>query len=176
MSSYRRSRLHRRLHLPARGVSMPTRTSATTGAPTWVDLATGDVARARSFYCDLFGWTADEPDEQYGGYFMFHRDGVPIAGGMGKQEAGMPDTWSVYLASDDIEKTLATAVAEGGTVVVPAMVVGDGGSMAYLIDPSGAGIGVWQPKEFIGLTTYAETGAPGWWALLAEDYSAALSF
>jgi predicted enzyme related to lactoylglutathione lyase len=155
---------------------MPIRTSATPGAPTWVDLSTGDAAGARSFYCDLFGWTADEPNEEFGGYFMFNRDGVPIAGGMAKQAEQMPDTWSIYLASEDIEKTVSSAAAEGATVVVPVMAVGDTGSMAYLIDPSGAGIGVWQPKEFFGFTTYAEIAAPAWWELMTKDFATTISF
>ena len=155
---------------------MPTRTSATVGAPTWVDLSTSDVASVRSFYCDLFGWTADEPNEEFGGYFMFSRDGVPVAGGMAKQSAEVPDTWSIYLATNDIEKTLAAATAGGGTVVVPAMRVGDTGTMAFVIDPAGAAIGVWQPQDFFGFATYAETGAPSWWELLTKDYATALSF
>jgi predicted enzyme related to lactoylglutathione lyase len=161
--------------------AMPTRTSAALGAPTWIDLSTSDPEGARSFYGQLFGWTADAPNPEFGGYFMFNHAGAPVAGCMDSGAGGAPDAerteaWSVYLASDDIEKTLAAVTAEGGTVVVPAMPVGGAGTMAYVTDPGGAGIGVWQPDEFIGFTTYAETGAPGWWELLTKEYAKAIPF
>ncbi len=151
---------------------MPTRTSATPGAPTWIDLATSDVDGARRFYADLFGWTAAEADEQYGGYFMFFSGEYPVAGCMPADG----NVWSVYLATDDVEKTVATAVAEGGTVVVPTMPVGDVGTMACVADPSGAVVGAWQPGTFFGFPAYAETGKPAWWELHTRDYAAALPF
>ncbi|MGH3888170.1 MAG: hypothetical protein ACRDSZ_16670 [Pseudonocardiaceae bacterium] len=40
---------------------MPTRDTAPIGAPCWVDLLTSDTGRSRAFYCQLFGWTAQEP-------------------------------------------------------------------------------------------------------------------
>ena len=74
-----------------------------TGAPCWMDLLTSDTARAREFYAEVFGWTAGEAAEQFGGYFMFMRDGVPVAGCMPKVAGvpGMegPDMWGVYLSS-----------------------------------------------------------------------------
>jgi hypothetical protein len=53
------------------------------------------------------GWEAGDPDPEFGGYFIFRRDGVDIAGGMGDMGEDMPatDTWRVYLATDDIAKT-----------------------------------------------------------------------
>ena len=43
----------------------------------WVDLVTDDVARARSFYGALFGWTFQGDD---GGCLEVLQDGAPIAG------------------------------------------------------------------------------------------------
>ena len=45
-------------------------------------------------------------------------------------EAGVPDLWSVYLATDDAEATVASAVEHGGQVMVPAMDVMALGRMA----------------------------------------------
>ena len=78
---------------------MPTRDTAPIGAPCWVDLMTSDTERSRAFYCDLFGWTAEEPAPEFGGYFNFASDGVRIAGCMASQAGSGPDTWSVYLAT-----------------------------------------------------------------------------
>ncbi|HLI56271.1 MAG TPA: VOC family protein [Actinomycetota bacterium] len=156
---------------------MTTRTTAPAGAPCWNDLWTSDVAGSRRFYADLFGWRAEEPDPNFGGYFMFTRDGVAIAGAMGDMgEAKANDTWKPYLATDDIAKTLAVAEAAGGQVVVPAMPVGDAGIQALLIDPTGATIGVWQPLQFPGFTVLDEPGAPSWFELHTRDYTRALEF
>jgi len=43
---------------------------------------TPDTQRSRAFYCELFGWTADEPNAEFGGYFNFRKDGVVVAGCM----------------------------------------------------------------------------------------------
>src|SRR5580658_4162781 len=111
---------------------MPTRTTAPKGAPCWVDLWTSDVDGSRAFYSELFGWEAQEGSPEFGGYFMWHRDGVPVAGGMGEMSPDMPaqNIWSVYLASDDIEKALAVAETEGASITAGAMPVADLGIQA----------------------------------------------
>ena len=71
---------------------MPAREAAPIGAPCWVDLMTSDTDRSREFYCELFGWAAEEPAEEFGGYFNFTKDGVLVAGCMASQDgAGAPD-------------------------------------------------------------------------------------
>ncbi len=156
---------------------MPTRDNAPVGAPCWVDLMTSDVERSRDFYSQLFGWTASEPAEEFGGYVNFAKDGVLVAGCMARQsDAGSPDTWSVYLASDDVAKTLEVATAHGGSVLVQAMPVGELGTMAYLTDVGGAAIGVWQPGSHRGFGILAEPGAPSWFELHTGEYAAAVAF
>lgn len=156
---------------------MPTRDTAVIGAPCWVDLMTSDTERSRAFYCQLFGWTAEEPAEQFGGYVNFTKDGVRVAGCMASQPGSeMPDVWSVYLATDDARKTLDAAVANEGQVHVHAMDVGDLGTMALISDPGGAGIGVWQPGLHQGFGVHGEAGAPSWFELHTRDYPAAVAF
>lgn len=156
---------------------MPTRDVAPLGAPCWIDLTTSDAERIRDFYCPLFGWVATEPNEEFGGYFDFTKDGIRVAGCMpGEPGSGRPDVWSVYLASDDAEKTLEAAVAHGGQVLVPAMAVGDLGTMAVLGDAGGAGIGVWQPARHQGFGLLNEPGAPSWFELLTRDYQDSVAF
>ena len=145
------------------------------GAPCWVDLTTSDAGRTRAFYCELFGWTADEPVEELGGYFNFKKDDVLVAGGMSAQP-GMPDVWSVYLTTDDAEKTADAAAANGGQVVVPPMPVADLGTMAVLTDPGGGAVGLWQPGSHQGLGAIGEAGTPSWFELHTRDYDAAVAF
>jgi uncharacterized protein len=156
---------------------MPTRETAPVGAPCWVDLMTSDVDRARDFYGQLLGWTSNEPSEEFGGYFMFMKDGVPIAGGMpAMPDAGPPNIWSIYLSTDDAEKAVEVATANGARVIAPPMDVADLGKMAVLIDPTGAAIGMWQPYTFHGLGVLAEPGTPGWFELLTRDHAGAVDF
>src|SRR5438105_586837 len=92
------------------GATMPTRDTAPIGAPCWVDLMTSDTDRARTLYCELFGWTTTDPSEEFGGYFNFLKDGVSVGGCMASQPGtGPSDVWSVYLATDDASKTVETA-------------------------------------------------------------------
>lgn len=156
---------------------MPNRETAPIGAPCWVGLTTADLERSRAFYCQLFGWTAEEPVAELGGYVNFAKDGVRVAGCMASQPgSGALDVWSVYLATDDAEKTLAAATAHGGQVHVPAMAVDDLGIMAFIGDPGGAGIGLWQPGLFPGFGVLGEPGTPSWFELHTRDYAATVGF
>lgn len=51
------------------------------GRPCWVDLATSDPAAGRSFYGEMFGWTAEvDSRPEAGGYAQFFHDGHAVAG------------------------------------------------------------------------------------------------
>lgn len=156
---------------------MPARDTAPAGAPCWVDLLTSDPERSRDFYGQVFGWTATEPEAQFGGYFNFAKDGVLVAGGMPKQP-GMdaPETWSVYLATDDAQKTIEAAAAHGGQIAVPAMTVADLGTMGVVTDVGGAAIGLWQPGQHQGFGVFGEPGTPSWFEVYTRDYPGTIAF
>ena len=156
---------------------MPKRDSAPIGAPCWVDLFTSDPDRARAFYSEIFGWTSESAGEEYGGYFNFAKDGIPVAGGMRNDgQAGTPDGWSIYLATDDVERVTKEAVANGGEVVVPAMDVMELGTMAVVSDPGHASIGAWKPGLHKGFGIFAEPGTPSWFELHTRAYDESVQF
>lgn len=156
---------------------MPTRDHAPAGAPVWIELTTSDVDRARAFYARVFGWEAGEANSELGGYFSFTLGGAPVAGGMSAQpDSGIADVWSVYLASDDAARTAEAAAGHGAQIVAPAMAVADLGVMAVIVDPAGAGVGIWQPDQHLGFTTLGEPGAPSWFELHTRDFQGALDF
>jgi len=156
---------------------MPKRDVAPVGAPCWVDLMTSDQNGARAFYGAVFGWTTEDPGEEFGGYVNFHKDGVPVAGCMKSDgTSGMPDVWSVYLATVDAKSTVDLGAERGGQVLLPAMDVADLGSMAMLADAGQAAVGVWQPGLHKGFGLLAEPGAPAWFELHTRDYDAAVRF
>ena len=150
------------------------------GAPCWIDLLTSDVVRARAFYNEILGWSAGEASEQFGGYFMFMQDGVPMAGCMqyvaGAPGMEGPDQWGVYLSSTDVKATVEKAVASGGSLRVGPMDIADLGTEAIVADSAGVPVGAWQANQFPGLADFDQPGAPVWFRLLARDYDGAVAF
>jgi uncharacterized protein len=156
---------------------MTTRDTAPAGAPCWTDLWTSDVEGSRKFYSELFGWEAQEPNPEFGGYFMFARDGIPVAGGMGDMgDMRANNTWKVFLATDDIQKTVEQAESKGAQIAFPPAPVADLGIQTVLSDPTGAAVGGWQAGTFPGFTVLGEHGAPSWFELLTRDYQTAVDF
>jgi hypothetical protein len=155
---------------------MPKRRTAPIGAPCWIDLYTSDPNQSRAFYQQLFGWTAEDPGQEYGGYFNFTKDGIRVAGGMANTGEGAPDGWNVYLAVENAKATVDAAVEHGGQVAVPAMEVMALGSMAVVIDAGGAATGIWQPGEHQGFGILGEPGTPGWFELHTRAYDASVRF
>jgi predicted enzyme related to lactoylglutathione lyase len=151
--------------------------SNTPGAPCWIELFTPDPEKSAEFYGRLFGWTVDEPNEEFGGYQQFRHRGEPIAGLMRNDGTmGGPSTWTVYLECPDIEATIAKAQTAGGQVIAGPMQVGPLGHMAVIADPAGAVVGAWQPLEFGGFAARAVVGAPAWFETLSNDYEKSLAF
>lgn len=147
------------------------------GEPVWVELFTTDVDDAVRFYGGLFGWTHEVAGEEYGGYVTFLREGHRVAGCMrndGTQNTA--DNWGVYLETNDAAATVAMAEANGGQALVEPIQVGPLGHMAFVTDPGGATVGVWQPGEMAGTEDIGEVGAPGWFEVLTTDYDTVVAF
>ena len=156
---------------------MPRREAAPIGHPCWIDLFSSDTAKSVAFYGGLFGWSATEPSAEHGGYINFVKDDDPIAGMMANDGAeGQPDGWSVHLAVEDAEQTVAAAAAQGATVIVPAMPVAELGSMSLVADPGGAAIGGWQPGTHEGFLEVGEPNTPGWFELHTREYDRSVAF
>ena len=156
---------------------MTKRTDVPEGGVCWLDLWTSDVEGSRQFYRDLFDWTPEEPSEEFGGYWMFQRDGVPVAGAMGDMgEMKADNTWKIYLSTSDINETLAQGEHHGAHFHMPPMPVADLGIQTVLSDANGAVLGAWQPLSFPGFMTTDEHGTPCWFELNARDYAGAVDF
>ena len=155
---------------------MPTPTLVK-GAPCWIDLYSSDTDKATEFYGQLFGWTQEVQREEFGGYFTFLKDGKHVGGCMKNDGTdGQPDMWTVYLTTDDVERTAADAKAKGGTVHVEPMQVAENGWFTIIGDPGGAGVGAWQPGAVSGFEVWDETGTPKWFELFTRDYDKTLDF
>lgn len=147
------------------------------GAPCWIDLYSSDTERATDFYRRLFGWTTLDPGPEYGGYFVFQRAGKVVAGCMGNSgEEGYPDTWTVYLHTDDADRTVEAAKERGAQVIVEPMDITQNGRMAMVADPGGAAVGIWQPREVTGFEIRGEVGAAAWFELHTPAYEESVAF
>lgn len=157
---------------------MTTRTTPfAPGTPCWVDLFTSDPERSRAFYSAVLGWEFADQGEEYGGYVLASAGGEPVAGLMRNSDgSGSPDAWSTYLATEAIEETVDAAVEAGATVLAPAMQVGPLGSMAVLVDPAGAVVGLWQAREHVGFRRYAEPGSVVWDENHSKSFGASRDF
>ena len=157
---------------------MTTRTTPyAPGTPCWVDLFTSDPERSAAFYTAVLGWELTALGEEYGGYTLARSDGEVVAGLMRNSgDSGSPDTWSTYLATADLEGTVAKAVEAGASVLAPAMGLGTLGSMAVLVDPAGGVFGLWQAGRHTGFTKYNEPGSVTWDEHHSTDFAATSAF
>ncbi len=160
---------------------MPVRESYDHGTPSWIDLSTSDPDGAQSFYGPLMGWDFEaNPTDQGGEYIMASRNGKSTAGLMqqGPEQAamGIPPLWNTYITVDDVDEAVGKVEAAGGSVTMPSMQVMDSGTMAVVLDPSGAVVCMWQANQHIGSELVNETGALIWNELITDNPEAAKPF
>ena len=112
-----------------------------------VELATTDVAKAKSFYQSLFDWTLKDEDMGDGMTYTMIGVGEGTGGGMMKHPMpGQPSAWLPYVLVDDIAAATAKAKSLGATIIRDVMEVMGYGSLSIIMDPTGAVLGMWQPK------------------------------
>lgn len=112
-----------------------------------VELTTGDLDKAKSFYQSLFDWQLQEMEIGPGQTYTLIQVGEGTGGGM--MAKPMPDTptaWLPYVLVDDISAATERARSLGATIAHDVMEVPDTGSFSIIIDPTGATFGLWQPK------------------------------
>ena len=159
---------------------MPKRTEYAQGTPDWVDLQTTDQSAAKQFYASLFGWSYDDnPMPQGGVYSMATVNGETVAAiapmPPGAPE-GMPSMWNTYIAVDDVDVAVEKVATAGGQVLMGPVDIGDAGRMAFVADPTGPAVGLWQANRHIGATLVSEPGALIWNELITDNPDSALAF
>ena len=143
--------------------------------PVWMDLATLSGREISSFYGAVCGWNAAEGSDQFGGYFMFMKNDVPMTGAM-PTPAGQPGGWTTYVQTADMSATLEAVVRHGGTVVAGPLPIAELGSMAIILDQAGCPFGLWAPEAFAGFPLDGRVGSPVWFELYTKDYAGSQQF
>lgn len=115
-----------------------------------VELTTQDPDKAKSFYGDLFAWKLEDVEVAPGFTYTMVRvgEGVNGAGGgiMKTPAPGVPTAWLPYVLVDDVAAATVKAKSLGAVVMKDVTEVPNAGSFSVIIDPTGAAIGLWEPK------------------------------
>ncbi len=146
------------------------------GVPSWVDLSTDDLPKARAFYGSLFGWDVPEGPPEAGGYTLAAIGGKPVAGLGPKMNPDFPSVWMTYVIVDDADAVVGKVGGAGGQVLVPPMDVMDVGRLGIVADPVGAVIGIWQPRAHKGAGVVNEPNTYCWSELVTTDVDGAKAF
>lgn len=110
-----------------------------------IELHTGDIAKAKSFYSALFDWNLQDLPMPDGGSYTMINVGEGTGGGM-MGDPGVSPTWLAYIGVADVVASTAKAQSLGATVLQDVMEVGEYGWMSVMTDPAGATFALWQAK------------------------------
>lgn len=112
-----------------------------------VELNTTDVDKAKSFYGELFDWALETPPVGADHYTMIDV-GEGTGGGLTKHpNTGAASTWLAYVLVDDVHAATAKAKSLGATILKDVTEVPGMGSLSVFSDPTGAVLGLWEPKK-----------------------------
>ncbi|MGI9042080.1 MAG: VOC family protein [Gemmatimonadales bacterium] len=147
----------------------------------WADLGTTDAAAAKRFYTGLFGWSfEDMPMGPDADYTMFDLGGKMVAAlyqlSPEERSQGRPPSWLSYIAVESADQAAKLAQELGGTAVMEPLDVFDSGRMALIQDPTGAMVGLWEPRAHIGAGLTGEPNAMCWNELATKDTAKAARF
>ena len=107
----------------------------------YVELAAPDLAAAKAFYGDAFGWTFTDYGPAYSA--INHPGGDGEIGGLNPERQAGPGLPLVILYSDDLDATLAAVRSAGGTIDEEPFEF-PGGRRFHFTDPAGNSLAVWQ--------------------------------
>jgi predicted enzyme related to lactoylglutathione lyase len=116
------------------------------GVFVWDELATSDVAAAKTFYSEVLGWSSEDMD--MGGDFTYtifkHPNAEQGVGGAMPQGEAPATMWLSYIDAPDIDATAAKAKELGATVMREPFDIENIGRIAIVIDPTGAAFGLFK--------------------------------
>jgi predicted enzyme related to lactoylglutathione lyase len=145
----------------------------------WHELMTTDTDAAAAFYSKVVPWKTQ--DSGMPSYTLWMAGKTQVGGLTGLPSdgaAGTPPHWIVYVATPDVDATVAAAERLGGKVLKGATDIPNMGRYAVMSDPQGATFAVYSPPG-APPDGAGPSGGPGeftWHELATTDHAAALNF
>ncbi|HMO05111.1 MAG TPA: VOC family protein [Kiritimatiellia bacterium] len=114
----------------------------------WAELLAGDTERAATFYQAVFGYEVVAGGEGDPSYRTLRAGDEAQAAILANPFEDTRSAWIPFVRVDDVAATLARCEAKGGRVVVAPDPARRRGSLALVLDPSGAPLAVqtWNPE------------------------------
>lgn len=106
----------------------------------YIELGVGDVAAAKDFYGDAFGWTFQDFGPTYASF-----GNAGLGGGLNgevPEQVGRP---LVILYANDLEASIERVKSAGGRIVKPIFSF-PGGRRFHFMDPAGNELAVWSDR------------------------------
>lgn len=120
---------------------MPPPTRPETGMFCWESLSTTDIEKAKSFFAAVLGWTTMPGP----GGSLVVKAGEAMVADFGASPPGAPTHWIQHVIIPTLETARAHAEKLGAKVLVPEIKVPTVGRMAFVTDPVGAVISLFEP-------------------------------
>lgn len=110
------------------------------GAFSWNELMTTDVAGAKRFYSEMFGWEMQDEKTPDMIYTMLKTGDKEVGGMMAipTEAKGAPPSWGAYVTVDDVDQQIIQAEKLGGQVILQPKDIPNVGRFAVISDPQGA--------------------------------------
>lgn len=151
------------------------------GSFSWVELASPDAAKAKSFYGSLFGWSFVDspagPGMTYTRFQLRDKDVAALFEQPAEQRSqGVPPHWTSYVTVESADRAAARVKELGGSVLMEPFDVMNHGRMAVCSDPTGAAFAIWEPRDHSGVQVRDEPATLCWNELATRDTAAAAKF
>ncbi len=106
----------------------------------YVEFASGDLSKSKSFFARAFGWDFQDYGPTYAAM-----TNAGIDGGIQSDPADASAAPLVILKADDLEAALDAVTAAGGEIVKPIFAF-PGGRRFHFREPGGNELAVWSEK------------------------------
>jgi predicted enzyme related to lactoylglutathione lyase len=107
----------------------------------WETLTSRDLAASRKFYGEVAGWECGPGPSGTGN--VFNAAGIDVADLQPAQSS--EPVWLSYVAVSDVGHAVETAERLGARVLLRSLAIPRVGTMAFIADPQGARLGLYQP-------------------------------
>lgn len=104
----------------------------------WNELWTNDLDASMDYYKGLLNYSADEVPGSKAPYFLFSNGGNVYSGVLGNPVEGARSSWMPYIKVKNVKETYDKAIAAGAKSMLEPMSSVRMGTVAVLLDPTGA--------------------------------------